>query len=299
MPTSSFPAPSTSAVSPTASSSKAVALPPLRNPPLLEAQEDLANLSNLNEPSVLHAIRTRYDMHLPYTYSGCVLSLAFPFRSGARRLSAVAPCAAAVGDVQTCLLTPTWTFLAPLPSIVLIAINPFYPLSIYGQDMIQSYAFRKKGELEPHLFAIAEEALDCLRRGQTAGGEVGSASADQTIVVSGESGAGKTVSAKYILRYFASVDDPSRPTRRQRLKQGQQQQQSSAGGSTAVSAGGDEAGMSEVERQMLATNPIMEAFGNAKTTRNDNSSRFGKYMEVRRFHPPPSSPSHPPPIGPS
>lgn len=144
-----------------------------------------------------------------------------------------------------------------------------------------------------------------MRRGQTAGGEVGG-TADQTIVVSGErfvlslfcpypsfallntspfflffflSGAGKTVSAKYILRYFASVDDPTRPTRRQRQKA------TANTGSSSAGPVGEEAGMSEVERQMLATNPIMEAFGNAKTTRNDNSSRFGKYMEVRPFFP--------------
>ena len=83
---------------------------------------------------------------------------------------------------------------------------------------------------------------------------------NQTIVVSGESGAGKTVSAKYVMRYFATVEDPNRPGKRKK----------GAGGET----------MSKTEEQILATNPIMEAFGNAKTTRNDNSSRFGKYLEI-------------------
>lgn len=82
---------------------------------------------------------------------------------------------------------------------------------------------------------------------------------NQTIVVSGESGAGKTVSAKYIMRYFATRESPDQPGSRKK--------------------GGHEA-MSETEEQILATNPIMEAFGNAKTTRNDNSSRFGKYIEI-------------------
>src|SRR3984885_6072702 len=79
-------------------------------------------------------------------------------------------------------------------------------------------------------------------------------SRNQTVVVSGESGAGKTVSAKYIMRYFAT-----RGTRGQNTK------------GNAIS---------ETEEQILATNPVMEAFGNAKTTRNDNSSRFGKYIEI-------------------
>lgn len=81
---------------------------------------------------------------------------------------------------------------------------------------------------------------------------------NQTIVVSGESGAGKTVSAKYIMRYFATRESPDNPG--SRSKRGE--------------------AMSETEEQILATNPIMEAFGNAKTTRNDNSSRFGKYIEI-------------------
>ena len=83
---------------------------------------------------------------------------------------------------------------------------------------------------------------------------------NQTIVVSGESGAGKTVSAKYIMRYFATVEDPNRPGKRKKGATGEV--------------------MSKTEEQILATNPIMEAFGNAKTTRNDNSSRFGKYIEI-------------------
>ena len=82
---------------------------------------------------------------------------------------------------------------------------------------------------------------------------------NQTVVVSGESGAGKTVSAKYIMRYFATRESPDNPGGRSKK-------------------GADS--MSETEEQILATNPIMEAFGNAKTTRNDNSSRFGKYIEI-------------------
>jgi myosin V len=82
---------------------------------------------------------------------------------------------------------------------------------------------------------------------------------NQTIVVSGESGAGKTVSAKYIMRYFATRESPDQPGKRTQ---------------------GKAEAMSETEKQILATNPIMEAFGNAKTTRNDNSSRFGKYIEI-------------------
>lgn len=190
------------------------ALPPLRNPPLLEATEDLTNLSYLNEPAVLHAILNRYSQRIIYTYSG----------------------------------------------IVLIAVNPFDAVKLYTPEIIQAYSGRMRGELEPHLFAIAEDAYRCMIRDEK----------DQTIVVSGESGAGKTVSAKFIMRYFATVEDPSRPGSRKAANQ-------AAAGSGASK---DASGMSETEQQILATNPIMEAFGNAKTTRNDNSSRFGKYIEI-------------------
>ncbi|KAF8930467.1 Myosin type-2 heavy chain 1 [Dissophora ornata] len=131
--------------------------------------------------------------------------------------------------------------------IVLIAANPFARVNLYTQDIIQAYSGRRRGELEPHLFAIAEDAYRCMIRDEK----------NQTIVVSGESGAGKTVSAKFIMRYFATADDSERGT------------------------DASKTGMSETEEQILATNPIMEAFGNAKTTRNDNSSRFGKFTEIQ------------------
>ncbi|KAF9995850.1 Myosin type-2 heavy chain 1, partial [Modicella reniformis] len=131
--------------------------------------------------------------------------------------------------------------------IVLIAANPFARVNLYSSDVIQAYSGRRRGEMEPHLFAIAEDAYRCMIRDEK----------NQTIVVSGESGAGKTVSAKFIMRYFATADDKDRGTTSSKT------------------------GMSETEEQILATNPIMEAFGNAKTTRNDNSSRFGKFTEIQ------------------
>ncbi|ORX43704.1 hypothetical protein DM01DRAFT_1340665 [Hesseltinella vesiculosa] len=179
-------------------------LPPLRNPAKLEFTDDLTNLSYLNEPAVLHTIRTRYLQHLIYTYSG----------------------------------------------LVLIAVNPFARVSLYEADIVQQYSGRRRGEMDPHLFAIAEEAYRCMIMEKR----------DQTIVVSGESGAGKTVSAKYIMRYFATADGQA---------------------TNGVRNKKSDTGMTEVEEQILATNPIMEAFGNAKTTRNDNSSRFGKYIEIQ------------------
>ncbi|OJD27266.1 hypothetical protein ACJ73_01348 [Blastomyces percursus] len=178
-------------------------LPPLMNPSILEASEDLTNLSHLNEPAVLQAIKLRYAQKEIYTYSG----------------------------------------------IVLIATNPFARVdSLYVPQMVQVYAGKQRATQAPHLFAIAEEAFsDMLRDGR-----------NQTIVVSGESGAGKTVSAKYIMRYFATRGTPT-------------QGSYNAGRADSIS---------ETEEQILATNPVMEAFGNAKTTRNDNSSRFGKYIEI-------------------
>ncbi|XP_041356072.1 unconventional myosin-Vb-like [Gigantopelta aegis] len=124
--------------------------------------------------------------------------------------------------------------------IVLVAVNPYEQLPIYSNDIIQAYSGQDMGAMDPHIFAVAEEAFKKMSRFDQ----------NQSIIVSGESGAGKTVSAKYAMRYFAAV-----------------------GGSQADTE-------TQVEKKVLASNPIMEAIGNAKTTRNDNSSRFGKYIEI-------------------
>ncbi|ENN78188.1 hypothetical protein YQE_05340, partial [Dendroctonus ponderosae] len=123
--------------------------------------------------------------------------------------------------------------------IVLVAINPYDELRIYDTETMRAYRGQAMGDLVPHIFAVAEEAYTKLER----------ETRDQSIIVSGESGAGKTVSAKYTMRYFATV--------------------------------GGNATDTQVERKVLASSPIMEAIGNAKTTRNDNSSRFGKFIELQ------------------
>ncbi|KAK0150594.1 Unconventional myosin-Vb [Merluccius polli] len=129
--------------------------------------------------------------------------------------------------------------------IVLVAINPYEQLPIYGEEVINAYSGQNMGDMDPHIFAVAEEAYKQMARDER----------NQSIIVSGESGAGKTVSAKYAMRFFATV--------------------------------GGSAGNTNVEEKVLASSPIMEAIGNAKTTRNDNSSRFGKYIQIgfdRRYH---------------
>eukprot|EP00002_Diphylleia_rotans_P005132 TRINITY_DN1421_c0_g1_i1.p1 TRINITY_DN1421_c0_g1~~TRINITY_DN1421_c0_g1_i1.p1 ORF type:complete len:1546 (-),score=390.98 TRINITY_DN1421_c0_g1_i1:282-4919(-) len=119
---------------------------------------------------------------------------------------------------------------------ILISVNPFKPLPLYTPLMMERYSRKGMSELPPHIYNIAEAAYRAIVEGTV----------NQSILISGESGAGKTEATKQVLQYLAEV-----------------------GGST-----------SGVEQKILLSNPILEAFGNAKTLRNNNSSRFGKWMEI-------------------
>ncbi|KAK8712719.1 hypothetical protein V6N13_147948 [Hibiscus sabdariffa] len=125
---------------------------------------------------------------------------------------------------------------------ILIAINPFQKLPhIYGSHMMQQYRGAPLGELSPHVFAVADVAYRAMVN----------ESKSNSILVSGESGAGKTETTKMLMRYLAYL------------------------GGRAATEG------RTVEQQVLESNPVLEAFGNAKTVRNNNSSRFGKFVEIQ------------------
>ncbi|XP_051120458.1 myosin-6-like [Andrographis paniculata] len=125
---------------------------------------------------------------------------------------------------------------------ILIAVNPFQRLPhLYDSHMMAQYKGAAFGELSPHPFAVADAAYRLMIN----------EGISQSILVSGESGAGKTESTKLLMRYLAYM-----------------------GGRSAVEG-------RTVEQQVLESNPVLEAFGNAKTVRNNNSSRFGKFVEIQ------------------
>ncbi|KIO22380.1 hypothetical protein M407DRAFT_28100 [Tulasnella calospora MUT 4182] len=123
---------------------------------------------------------------------------------------------------------------------VLISVNPFKDLGIYTDTMVQLYKGKNRLEVPPHVFSIAESSYYNMNAYKE----------NQCVIISGESGAGKTEAAKRIMQYIAAV------------------------------SGGQDSSIQQVKDMVLATNPLLESFGCAKTLRNNNSSRHGKYLEL-------------------
>lgn len=210
------------------------------NPPKFELASDMAELTHLNEPSVIHNLRARYMKDLIYTYSG----------------------------------------------LFLVAINPYKDLGIYGDDSINMYraSSRRKssgaphasatdasgniqgpfGKIGPHIYAITDKAFHNMLEEHE----------NQSILVTGESGAGKTENTKKVIQYLAAItssrshsilDTPTPSAPGSPIKGGASNTPSSA---------------ASFEQKILQANPILEAFGNAQTVRNNNSSRFGKFIRI-------------------
>uniref|UniRef100_A0A8C3AVZ5 Myosin heavy chain 7 n=1 Tax=Cyclopterus lumpus TaxID=8103 RepID=A0A8C3AVZ5_CYCLU len=127
-----------------------------------------------------------------------------------------------------------------------VTINPYKGLPVYNQEVVVAYRGKKRAEAPPHIFSISDNAYQYMLTDRE----------NQSILITGESGAGKTVNTKRVIQYFASI--------------------AAAGGKK--DAGSDKKGT--LEDQIIQANPALEAFGNAKTIRNDNSSRFGKFIRI-------------------
>uniref|UniRef100_A0A673Z146 Myosin-9 n=1 Tax=Salmo trutta TaxID=8032 RepID=A0A673Z146_SALTR len=162
------------------------------NPPKFSKVEDMAELTCLNEASVLHNLKERYYSGLIYTYSG----------------------------------------------LFCVVINPYKNLPIYSEEIVDMYKGKKRHEMPPHIYAITDTAYRSMMQGKRRS--------------LGESGAGKTENTKKVIQYLAHVASSHKTKKDQ----------------------------GELEKQLLQANPILEAFGNGKTVKNDNSSRFGKFIRI-------------------
>ncbi|PRP78118.1 class VII unconventional myosin [Planoprotostelium fungivorum] len=159
----------------------------VQSPHMAPEVADMVGLSELNEPSILHNLRRRFNK----TYVGSIL----------------------------------------------VSVNPYQPLpDHYDENAAKSYANVVLGNMAPHIYAVADVSYRSMKKDKK----------NQSILISGESGAGKTEATKYIMKYITQLTG----------------------------------GTGKIEKALLDAHPILEAFGNAKTRQNDNSSRFGKFFQI-------------------
>ena len=268
---------------------------------------DLIGLTHLHEPAILHALRLRYDSDIIYTSTGPILIAINPFErmdhlyckevmesyriqgEGLRGSGGVGG-----GGVGS-------------------SITPFKAGNNRGKGGMNNSNSSGTGggggnnKLPPHAYKTADDAYRAMKRGlensllMTPGrknksssmpggsvggvgsGSVGIVPTNQSILVSGESGAGKTVTTKIVLNYFAMLSKQitaERKEHQERSNSGRSPMKFQRMNSTNVPQDENDEVVC-IEQQVLQSNPILEAFGNARTLRNDNSSRFGKYIDIK------------------
>ncbi|XP_009883589.1 PREDICTED: myosin-3-like isoform X2 [Charadrius vociferus] len=131
-----------------------------------------------------------------------------------------------------------------------VTVNPYKWLPVYNPEVVLAYRGKKRQEAPPHIFSISDNAYQFMLTDRE----------NQSILITGESGAGKTVNTKRVIQYFATIAASGDKKKEEQQPTGKMQ--------------------GTLEDQIISANPLLEAFGNAKTVRNDNSSRFGKFIRI-------------------
>ncbi|XP_050961493.1 myosin heavy chain, fast skeletal muscle [Labeo rohita] len=129
-----------------------------------------------------------------------------------------------------------------------VTVNPYKWLPVYNSEVVAAYRGKKRMEAPPHIFSVSDNAYQNMLTDRE----------NQSVLITGESGAGKTVNTKRVIQYFATI-----------AVSGEKKKEAVQGKMRGT-----------LEDQIISANPLLEAFGNAKTVRNDNSSRFGKFIRI-------------------
>ncbi|TBU02928.1 heavy chain of myosin, partial [Hamiltosporidium tvaerminnensis] len=213
------------------------------NPPKFDNIDDLASLSYLNEPSVLHNLATRYYNDIIYTYSG----------------------------------------------LFLVAINPYKKLKIYSSDTIREYHINKPQDLPPHIYATASQALRNMLYNRE----------NQSILITGESGAGKTENTKKVIQFLTTIAPVIEKGQSEGIEGVDIRDINNTRDTIDTNDTIDNtintidtrdtrdninylqsSFQHTIEHQIFMAHPILESFGNAQTIKNNNSSRFGKFIKI-------------------
>ncbi|KAL7522139.1 hypothetical protein ACHAWX_007297 [Stephanocyclus meneghinianus] len=263
--------------------------------------DDLIGLMHLHKPAILHALQLRYTADIIYTYTGPILLAINPFKpmdvygenlmdlyriKGEEKFIGRSAGSGGNGGSSNPTLPTNAHEKSPTNGktkfnnmSILSSSSLSIPLTDMGKPILSLYLHHTNGELPPHIYQTADDAYHAMMRGIDMDKFVKQSTCkslakkeskfkmptNQSILISeesGESGAGKTVTTKIILNYFTMLS-----WKLQEKDTGENQQRNDNGGAS-------------IKQQVLQSNPIVEAFGNACTMRNDNSSRFGKYIDI-------------------